>query len=52
MPRMIDNLYELMEVLTEEVNDFCNEHHVSPTLPWIMMRQQADFELHKLDAEE
>lgn len=49
---MSDTLYELIEVLTEELNDFCEEHDVSPTLPWVMMRQQADYELHKLSKEE
>lgn len=49
---MSQSLYELIEVLTEELNDFCDEHHVSPTLPWVMMRQQADYELQKLAQEE
>lgn len=42
-------LYELNDQVKQAVTDFCHEHDVNATLPWIMLKQQAIHELRKLD---
>tara|TARA_B100001939_G_C16881366_1_gene591057 strand:+ start:117 stop:314 length:198 start_codon:yes stop_codon:yes gene_type:complete len=42
-------LYELNDQVKQAVTDFCLEHDVNATLPWIMLKQQAVHELRKLD---
>ena len=42
-------LYELNDQVKQAVTDFCREHDVNATLPWIMLKQQAIHELLKLD---
>ena len=43
------NLYILRDNVIAMVDEFCLEHDVNSTLLWIMLRQQADHELRKLD---
>jgi len=45
MSSKVANIYEVLDHIKHQVSDVCEEEHVSTLLMWMLLRQQADYEL-------
>ena len=45
MAASVSNVYDVLDCVKKEVNALCAQENVSPLLVWLVLRQQADYEL-------
>ena len=45
MAGRVNNIYQVLDSLKADVIDVCNSEGISLDLFWILVRQQADYEL-------
>ena len=45
MAASVSNVYLLLELVHEEVEELCSQETVSPLLVWLLLKQQADYQL-------
>ena len=45
MTARVNNIFQVLDTLRADIKDVCREDDISPDLLWIMIRQQADYEL-------
>lgn len=43
------NVYDVLDTIKNEVDVLCAKENVSPLLVWLLLRQQADYQLLLLD---
>jgi len=41
----VSNVYDVLECVKQEVEELCKQESVSPLLVWLLLRQQADYQL-------
>jgi hypothetical protein len=41
----VSNVYDILECVKAEVKELCKQQQVSPALVWLLLRQQADYQL-------
>ena len=41
----VGNVYDVLECVKQEVEELCKQESVSPLLVWLLLRQQADYQL-------
>ena len=46
------DVYLIVEQLTEKLHEQAEEAEISPLLLWLMVKQQADFQLRKISDED
>ena len=44
-----ENIYEILDRVKALIEDASEEEHVSELLMWILLRQQCDFQLMRLE---
>ena len=49
MTARVNEVYSILEHLKDHIEDLSNEQGVSALLLWLMVRQQADYELLLLE---
>jgi len=45
MAASVSNVYDVLDNVRNEVHTICIEENVSPLLVWLLLRQQADYQL-------
>ena len=45
MAASVSNVYDVLDCVKREVNQLCKQEDVSPLLVWLLLRQQADYQL-------
>ena len=45
MAASVMNIYDVLDVVKNEVDVLCAKENVSPLLIWLLLRQQADYQL-------
>ena len=45
MAASVTNVYDVLDTVKNEVDCLCAKENVSPMLVWLLLRQQADYEL-------
>ncbi len=45
MVASVSNVYDVLDCVKQEVEELCNAEAVSPLLVWLLLRQQADYQL-------
>jgi len=45
MAASVSNVYDVLERVKNEVHSLCIDENVSPLLVWLVLRQQADYQL-------
>ena len=45
MTASVSNVYDCLGAVKEEVEQLCRHEEVSPLLVWLLLRQQADYQL-------
>jgi hypothetical protein len=45
MVASVTNVYDVLDTVKNEVDCLCAKENVSPLLVWLLLRQQADYEL-------
>jgi hypothetical protein len=45
MAASVSNVYDVLESVKQEVEELCKQEAVSPLLVWLLLRQQADYQL-------
>ena len=45
MAASVSNVYDVLECVKQEVEELCRQQEVSPLLVWLLLRQQADYQL-------
>ncbi len=45
MVASVSNVYDVLDCVKQEVEELCNAEDVSPLLVWLLLRQQADYQL-------
>ena len=45
MAASVMNIYDVLDVVKNEVDCICEKENVSPLLIWLLLRQQADYQL-------
>ena len=45
MAASVSNVYDVLDCVKQEVEELCNQQQVSPLLVWLLLRQQADYQL-------
>lgn len=50
MAASVSNVYDVLECVKQEVEELCAQEAVSPLLVWLVLRQQADYQLLLLKA--
>lgn len=45
MTASVSNVYDVLENVKQEVEGLCTQEAVSPLLVWLLLRQQADYQL-------
>ena len=45
MTASVSNVYDVLECVKQEVEELCRQEEVSPLLVWLLLRQQADYQL-------
>jgi len=48
MAASVSNVYDVLECVKQEVEELCKQESVSPLLVWLLLRQQADYQLSLL----
>jgi hypothetical protein len=41
----VSNVYDVLDCVKKEVEELCKREAVSPLLVWLLLRQQADYQL-------
>ena len=41
----VTNVYDVLECVKQEVEELCKQETVSQQLVWLLLRQQADYQL-------
>jgi len=49
MTASVTNVYDVLDTIKNEVDILCAKENVSPLLIWLLLRQQADYQLLLLD---
>ena len=52
MTAKVNNVYNVLDQIKSDIDITCEEHGLSPLLMWLLVRQQADHELLKLQLED
>jgi len=45
MAAPVSDIYDVLDTVKTEVNDLCAQETISPLLVWLLIRQQADYQL-------
>ena len=45
MAASVSNVYDVLDLVKTEVEKLCTQEAVSPLLVWLLLRQQADYQL-------
>ena len=45
MAASVSTVYDVLDTVKEEVEELCKQESVSPLLVWLLLRQQADYQL-------
>ena len=45
MAASVSNVYDVLDTVKNEVDVLCAKENVSPLLVWLLLRQQADYQL-------
>ena len=45
MAASVANVYDVLDAVKNEVEELCTQEAVSPLLVWLLLRQQADYQL-------
>ena len=45
MAASVSNVYDVLDCVKEEVEELCSQETVSPLLVWLLLKQQADYQL-------
>ena len=45
MVASVTNVYDVLDTIKNEVDVLCEKENVSPLLVWLLLRQQADYQL-------
>ena len=45
MTAKVNNVYNVLDRLKDDIEDTCREEGVSQLLLWLLVRQQADYEM-------
>jgi hypothetical protein len=45
MAASVSNVYDVLDRVKDEVDELCKQEKVSPLLVWLLLRQQADYQL-------
>ena len=45
MAASASNVYDVLDCVKREVDELCQQEDVSPLLVWLLLRQQADYQL-------
>jgi hypothetical protein len=45
MAASVSNVYGVLDCVKQEVEELCKREAVSPLLVWLLLRQQADYQL-------
>ena len=45
MAESVNNIYSVLDRIKAEINSACEQYEISPELFWVLVRQQADYEL-------
>ena len=45
MAASVSNIYDVLDTVKNEVDCICAKENVSPLLIWLLLRQQADYQL-------
>jgi hypothetical protein len=45
MTASVTNVYDVLDTIKNEVDILCAKENVSPLLVWLVLRQQADYQL-------
>jgi hypothetical protein len=45
MVASVTNVYDVLDTVKNEVDILCDKENVSPLLVWLLLRQQADYQL-------
>ncbi len=45
MAASVSNIYDVLDTVKNEVDCICVKENVSPLLIWLLLRQQADYQL-------
>jgi len=45
MVASVSNVYDVLDTIKNEVDILCAKENVSPLLVWLVLRQQADYQL-------
>lgn len=45
MVASVTNVYDVLDTVKNEVDILCAKENVSPLLVWLLLRQQADYQL-------
>ena len=45
MAASVGNVYDVLDTVKNEVDVLCAKEDVSPLLVWLLLRQQADYQL-------
>ncbi len=45
MVAKVSCVYDVLECVKDEVEELCRQEEVSPLLVWLLLRQQADYQL-------
>ena len=49
MTASVMSVYDVLDTIKNEVDVLCAKENVSPLLVWLVLRQQADYQLLLLD---
>ena len=45
MAESVNNIYSVLDRIKAEITTACEQYEISPELFWVLVRQQADYEL-------
>jgi hypothetical protein len=45
MAASVNTVYDVLDCVKQEVEELCKQEAVSPLLVWLLLRQQADYQL-------
>jgi hypothetical protein len=45
MVASVSNVYDVLDTVKNEVDVLCDRENISPLLVWLLLRQQADYQL-------
>jgi hypothetical protein len=45
MVAAVTNVYDVLDTVKNEVDILCEKESISPLLVWLLLRQQADYQL-------